>query len=156
MDDLNFTPDIYQACSGVLLGKRIAVGAFREVYVCALDEMFVVKIERYTGEFHNIREWEVWQQVEHWSIMAKWFAPCKFISPCGKVLIQYRTMPLKQVPRMLPIFFTDLKKENFGKIGKQTVCHDYSLHLFVSNVTGRKVKMRKVRKDFQEDCNYTL
>lgn len=145
---LEFDMDIFEALGDLVLGDRIARGAFRDVYECRLDAMYVVKVERYTGEFHNVREWEVWQHVEDWPMLCKWFAPCTFISACGKALIQHKTIPLISIPQNLPTFFTDLKVENFGKIGKQTVSHDYAMNLFIGSVIGRKVKMRKVRKYF--------
>lgn len=122
-------------------GEKLGEGVGREVYVYALDETKVIKVETTAHSFQNITEWQVWQEVQH-TQYAKWFAPCHWISPCGIVLIQSRTQPVKKPPEKIPNFFTDLKAENYGRLKGRFVCHDYGLNLLVANGLGR-VRMRK-------------
>jgi len=110
----------------VLLGKMLGYGCYRVVYECALNKDYVVKIENANGGFSNIKEWKLWEEVEY-TPFKKYFAPCIFISDNGKVLIQkkVRLVLQEELPKEVPYFFTDVKPENFGFIGKQFVCCDY-------------------------------
>lgn len=111
----------------ILCGNRIGGGMSREVFECRLNDKWVVKIEKDGHYFQNIREYEIWQEIQHWKKMSKWFAPCEYISPHGMILIQHKVTPAykKDLPAKLPAFFTDIKPENFGMIDNQFVCFDY-------------------------------
>lgn len=111
----------------VIGDKKIGEGAFREVYEHAYNPHWVVKIESKEHNFANVIEWEVWNQFEH-SRWSGWLAPCLHISPCGGVLIQAKTVPvmdMADLPKKVPAFFSDLKRENWGKLKGRIVCHDY-------------------------------
>jgi hypothetical protein len=111
----------------MMCGSHIGGGTYRQVFRSRFNAEEVIKVEMGSGDFANIHEWEVWQQVQYHAPMAKWFAPCKFISPAGSVMIQAKTLPCskKDLPKMVPGFLTDLKADNWGWIGDRVVCHDY-------------------------------
>jgi len=125
-------------------GKLIDYGVHRDVYECKVDSRFVVKIERdmSTGDFANVCEWRNWINNKDWKDLAKWLAPCEIISEDGKLLIQRRVNFYKnrKYPERIPTIFTDLKKENYGWIGKQLVCVDYAFFRMDFN----DLRLRKV------------
>ena len=111
----------------LFLGKKLGSGIARDVYEF-VDPAMVVKVARddYPGERQNVAEWLTWECVEY-TELAKWFAPCVLISKSGSLLLQKRTQPVstQELPTHVPSFFTDLKLENWGRLGKRVVCHDY-------------------------------
>ena len=125
-------------------GERLGSGIAREVFAYLPDPRYVVKIEDVAKSFQNVREWDVWDDAQYMDDeIRSWLAPCKTISPAGTVLIQRRTTPVMrhELPDKVPAFLGDLKPENFGKIGKRIVAHDYGCHLVCnSGLTKRKVK----------------
>ena len=135
---------------GMFLGPLLGQGSARAVYGLQRDPGAVVKVERAAHSFQNVMEFETWRVVKD-TRWAKWFAPIRVISACGSVLIQDRTMPLRvgrdgfEFPEELPEFFTDLKPANFGRIGRQLVCHDYAVSHLLDRGFNR-VRMRKIKK----------
>jgi hypothetical protein len=127
----------------MLIGKWLGGGISRQVYECALFPEYVVKVEDEAGRFQNIVEWETWSRVEH-TEHAKWFSPCRWISPNGIVLIMQRTRELgdSDFPSRMPAFLGDFKRENYGRIGRRIVCHDYGTHLMLE--TGMTLRTRRV------------
>lgn len=128
---------------GMMLGKKLGEGQFREVYELAIDPSKVIKLECGAGDFQNAMEWELWDEVR-WTQHARWFAPCHAISACGSVLLMERTTPLVKPPpktTRIPAYLADTKLENFGRIGNRIVCHDYARNLLVSH--GLTSRMRK-------------
>ena len=123
-----------QSFKDVLIGKRLGSGCYRDVYQCKLDTSLVVKIEREEGEFHNIKEWNIWKELEY-SDLKKWLAPCYEISNDGKILIQQKIEfgRHKDYPAKIPTFFTDVQTKNFGFIGEQLVCCDYGSTIVTRN-----------------------
>lgn len=141
------------------LGTRLSNGCFRDVYAHTLNSELVLKIEYghdrkdeydtgVNNSFCNVQEFLLWQGIQYlkgpleW--VKQWFAPIEWISPGGHILCMQRTyeMPEKERPEMIPDFLWDVKKENFGWIGDQFVCHDYAhVHAFASY----SKKMRKVK-----------
>jgi hypothetical protein len=119
-----------EACF-LLVGEYISGGAFREVFRNRIDAESVIKIEEGSGNFCNIKEWEIWSQVQYGAI-SKFFAPCLHISPNGTVLIQAKTMPIakRDLPKKVPAFMTDLHARNWGWYKGRAVCHDYGNILF--------------------------
>jgi hypothetical protein len=111
----------------VLCGTKIGEGTARTVYVCRLNDGYVVKVERGARSFQNIVEWDTWAWVMSRPRHARWFAQCQNISPTGMVLIQRRALPVreKELPKKLPHFLCDLKPENFGLVDGKVVCFDY-------------------------------
>lgn len=118
-----------------ILGERLGSGISREVYVYRGNSNFVIKVEtECTDRFQNIIEYTFWDQSHGCKEISKWLAPCVRISPHGMWMIQERTMPvsLKELKRKyprVPIFLSDLKDTNWGKLPNgRIVCHDYGTH----------------------------
>lgn len=111
-------------------GDRIGEGCSRSVYEYRIDTRYVVKIDR-TNLFNNVAEWDIWQSLKD-SDHGKYLAPCLSLSSCGRVMLQRRTHSIKfsQLPDKIPAFFADTKLQNWGRIGKNIVCHDYANHAF--------------------------
>lgn len=114
----------------LLVGKRISHGVHRQVFGVHGRDDVVIKIEDAHKSFHNVREWETWLEVKD-TARAGWFAPCVDISPCGVILMQQRVRicgayDIAQLPRQVPACFNDLKIENWGYLGKELKCVDYS------------------------------
>lgn len=111
----------------ILFGRLIGEGCYRKVYLSKLNANSVVKAEVGGRSFSNIKEWEIWQEVENTSL-EKWLAPCIHISADGTVMIQRMTNPIskKDLPKKIPAFLAkDLKEENWGWYQGRAVCHDY-------------------------------
>jgi hypothetical protein len=140
----------------LLCGEHLGGGMSREVYACALMPEYVVKVETDARRFQNVMEWEVWQRVKD-TPASRWFAECRWISPSGVVLIMERTRVPgpKDYPSKVPVWFTDLKRQNWGmaksnKSGKEfLVCHDYGTSLVIENGTTTK----RVKKAEWWDAN---
>lgn len=126
----------------MLIGESIAYGAHRHVFNHASDATLVVKLEDIAKHFYNVNEWQAWERIRY-TPFAKWFAPCVDISPCGTVLLmkKAKAVTAEELPKLVPAFFTDLKAENWGKLGKRFVCVDYGLHLLLEH--GMTKRMRK-------------
>lgn len=128
----------------ILCGDKIGEGINRKVYVCRLDPDWVVKLEPGGTNFQNIEEWRAWE----WACgtaKQRWLAPCRYISPGGYVLIQRRVRPLmvKERPKLIPNWLTDIKPEHFGKMDGKVVCVDYGTILCCfQDVPTKMVKAR--------------
>lgn len=137
----------------LLIGEQIGEGLHRTVHECGVSKDYVVKIEKGgNGVFANSHEFALWEQVAGHDLQ-RWFAPCIAVSPCGVCLVQAKTEPIKdtELPSNIPWFFTDLKKENWGRRKDgQIVCHDYAITRFARDITmyKDKIRMRKVKWDF--------
>jgi len=127
------------------IGDRIGEGCSRSVYEYRIDPRFVVKIDR-TNLFNNVAEWDIWHSLKD-GPYGKFLAPCLSISSCGRVMMQRRTRPVKfdQLPSTIPNFFADTKLQNWGRIGKNIVCHDYANHAFYSG------NFKLVKAKFRDD-----
>jgi hypothetical protein len=115
-------------------GPRLGHGVSREVFSCRFREDCVVKIETAPGHFANVQEAMLWHMVEG-EENAKWFAPVLAVSSNGRVMLQKRTTPVPasfELPKMVPTFLTDMKRENFGMYKGRLVCHDYALNRVAS------------------------
>ena len=140
--------EVFEDAFNLLCGERIGVGVSREVFVCTLIPGWVVKVETDQSVHQNILEWEVWKDVMDTSA-SRWFAECKWISPNGMILIQERTRPpgdAELLPRV-PIWFTDIKRANWGMAktnGRKEylVCHDYG----VNNIMHYGVRSKRMKK----------
>lgn len=123
------SPFIFEEAWRTLVGDQIGTGMFRTVYACLLDPSLVIKTEDREGSFHNILEWENWDDNQFAPAVARWLAPCVAISPCGGVLVQKRVDPIRpgepKLPKQIPSFLTDVKLENFGWFENRIVCCDY-------------------------------
>jgi hypothetical protein len=115
---------------GLVTGKYLGAGIAREVYEYGPDPGVVIKFEVATQSFQNVGEWEVWDRVKDVPNLRRWFAPCIAISPCGCVMLQKRAYPAqpKDYPSRVPMFFTDIKRANWGRIDDKIVCVDYGRH----------------------------
>lgn len=121
-------------------GDYIGGGAARAVYECTIRPDLVVKIEAPSQSFQNALEWEFWRRTYKLKDVRRWLAPCVSISACGSVLLQERTTPIPEgkYPEKLPKFLTDIKRVNFGRLGRRTVCHDYAIVVAEFSLTMRK------------------
>lgn len=124
-------------------GKLLGHGIGRQVYEHALDSTKVIKIATTRSSFQNVREWLTWQDVQD-SPGKKWLAPCHHISDNGLVLIMEKTHPLRKPPTELPLWLSDFKKENYGLLGNQVVCHDYGTNLLLNHGSWNR-KLRKIK-----------
>ena len=131
-----------QSLKDILIGGKIGSGCYRDVYQCKLDYSLIVKVEKSGGEFHNIKEWNIWEEVKY-SPLKKWFAPCISISDDGTILIQKKIElgRKKDYPKKVPSFFTDIQTHNFGFIGKQLVCCDYGSTIITRNFNDKNLKI---------------
>jgi hypothetical protein len=132
----------------LVMGDKIGHGAYRTVYEFPLRKNTVIKVAA-DYETSNLLEWAVWQAVKN-TPYKKWFAPCMEISRCGHFLLQKRIKPIKagdKLPKKIPAVFNDIKKENWGWIGKQLVCHDYQsidrAYDFAFNVNMKEVNWQQ-------------
>jgi len=132
-----------------LCGEILGEGSTRHTYVYNLDPKYVIKVE--TGNSgHNMVEYLLWDEIKdlqgNLSWVKEWFAPVKWISPNGKLLVMERTYEkiYNVRPRKVPDFFTDLKRNNFGWIGKKFVCHDYG---FIFKFIKYENKFQTIHKD---------
>lgn len=113
-----------------LCGELLGSGVYRDVYVFKQSPKHVIKIEADMSKanFANVTEWRNYIDLKerHW--FSKFLAPCEIINQTGEVLIQQRVThkEKKDYPKKIPIYFTDIKRTNFGWIGNQFVCCDYS------------------------------
>ena len=132
----------------ILCGEKIGSGLYREVFVLKENPSFVVKVERdqSTGQFANVTEWRNYIDNREWKWFAKYLASCEFISASGRILIQRRLehRDKKEYPKKIPAMFTDTKYKNFGWIGNQFVCCDYSfIPFYIVRKGGKKFKRAK-------------
>lgn len=113
----------YDLAKGELLGK----GVFREVSVFKFNTEYVIKFEfgNERGMFCNVLEWRNFINARY-TPLEKWLAPCEFINETGQLMIQKRVHHDGKFPNKIPWEFTDVHAKNFGFIGNQFVCHDYS------------------------------
>jgi len=125
-----------------LVGDYLGGGCYRKVFALKHSPDLVIKVEQNEGVFHNVREWDVWETIQYCPRWRRWVAPCVAISPRGNFLIQRRTEPVRKLPARLPGFLTDLKPENFGRLGGKIVCHDYSTVVPDLSLRLRKINHR--------------
>ena len=114
------------------VGMELGRGISRTVYEYSPDKTLVLKFERDGSHwFQNVIEWETWCEARAMGkSVARWLAKCHSISADGRWLLMVRTTPLVgKLPRQMPGFLTDFKRENYGMIGRQIVCHDYGTNL---------------------------
>jgi len=138
------TSEIRKNVCGSLIGK----GTYRDVYELKSNPDYVVKIERSmrNAMFCNVTEWRNYINNREWTWFEQWLAPCEMISQSGQILIQRRVSHKrrKDYPKYIPAVFTDLKLANFGWIGEQFVCCDYSFIPFYFIKVGKsKMKYAK-------------
>lgn len=136
-------PIFYDAFN-MLCGNKIGGGIHRDVFKCKLRPELVVKVETETNYrfFANVNEMNFWNDNQYYSKVAQWLAPCEFLSPDGRILLQKRCDPVPmnyKLPKQLPGFLTDIKRENFGVLNGKLVCVDYAS--IISNPT---IKLRNV------------
>jgi hypothetical protein len=137
--------DLYR----LAVGERLGGGQDREVYEWRADPRFIVKFEVGARSFQNVVEWETWKRVQDHPARS-WFAPCHSISDNGSILVMHRTTPLgptDRLPTKVPVFLTDLKRENFGRIDKRIVCHDYGMIGAILSSGYRTTKLKPARWD---------
>lgn len=135
----DFSELVWTELGRMIVGRKIGNGVYRKVYRHRHDDSLVIKIENGGSNFCNVKEWEIWKEVED-EPFSKWFAPCEYISPCGLVLMQKKTIaaPARNMPKKVPTMFRDLKTANWGMYQGRAVCHDYGNNALTTG--GRKLK----------------
>lgn len=143
----DFKSPIHRDTLDILVQNCIGRGIHREVWSCAIDDSLVVKFETGSGNFANVYEHEVWQEVRDDKELSKWFAPVVAISACGIVMLQRRTEVVRkrELPDRVPAFFCDLKTENWGWYDGRYVCHDYGNNNCTRTGLTRRMKSAKWR-----------
>lgn len=127
-----------------LIGKNLGNGETRKVYDCSFDPNNVVKIEipnRDDFQFDNVAEFQLWINLRtRFPEYAKFLAPCIRLSCASRILIQKKTTPIdkKELPKSIPYFLADTHINNWGRIGKFVVCHDYANHSFYAKIPRKK------------------
>ena len=113
----------------MFVGDKLGDGSAREVFELQLDDTKVVKIEQGNGSFQNVVEWEIWCRYKDNPRVAKWLCPCHYISASGSMLIMSKAANLRdeEIPKRVPKFLLDHKKDNFGMLDGKVVCRDYGL-----------------------------
>lgn len=136
-----------------MLGEYIGSGESRAVYEDPMQpKRWVIKIERSVKnrEFHNIREWNLWNETEDYPEARSWLAPCHRISMGGRILVMARTKPLKGVVDLkgvkIPDFLGDCHYRNLGIYKGRIVCHDYAY----ARVTEKAVRSFRLVKNERE------
>ncbi len=125
--------------------ESIGTGTQRDVYQFRYNKSLVVKIDKTNGVyFANVAEWDIWTQAKENKDISKWLAPCVQISNAGKVMLQVKTTPIKDIsllPKKIPAFLCDTKIQNWGMLKGVPVCHDYANNRLFS--TGTKTGLIK-------------
>lgn len=115
--------DLMRLC----LGDKIGEGQYRVVFDFDLIPDTVIKWDKNGVPSCNWNEYNVYNAMKD-TKFKKWFAPIVGISPGGEFLLMKKARPITdsdKLPKRLPNFFTDIKRQNFGYIGDQLVCVDY-------------------------------
>lgn len=133
-----FTTTIQKDLFRMMCGKQIGEGSARQVYDCAYDSSLVVKMENRAYSFQNVIEWNVWNDALSMPHARRWLAPCTKISACGTILLQKKTVKPVEYPDGLPVWLTDTKKQNYGLLDGEFVCHDYGVNLICNQGLSRR------------------
>ncbi|AMB48292.1 hypothetical protein [Methylobacterium sp. AMS5] len=135
-----------------MLGELLGSGESRVVYAQPDGKNLVFKVEAgwNKGEFHNVREWNLWKELEDYPDARAWLAPCRAISEGGKILAQARVRPLKGIEELkgikIPDFLGDCHWGNLGHYKGRIVCHDYAYNR-VSEKAARSFRLIKNRRE---------
>ena len=140
---MRYTSEVQEALDDLIFGEEIGRGAFRVVFDYPLDDKLVIKMAFDTnGVKSNFLEARIWEEIQYRDI-AKFFAPVVGVSSNGRFLIMKKARMSKNVkdfPAKVPHFFTDLKYQNYGFIGKELVCVDYGSMVVTNGMTNRMIK----------------
>ena len=128
----------------LMSGPRLGGGVSRVVHEAMLNDKYVLKFE-YGSTFQNVMEWEIWSAVEKDdspNSARNWLAPCQSISPNGLILVQRKTIPLRQseLPEKIPSWMCDPKVGNWGLLDGKPVLHDYGYTHFLGTHTLNRLK----------------
>lgn len=141
---------IWRDVTSLFLGERLGGGMSREVFECAINPKWVVKVE--TGDHRqNIVETLIWCTVRDLECWRPWFAPVLHSSPDGRAIIQERTWPGldRAFPESVPDFLADVRPCNWGWLKGRWVCHDYGLSHLLSKGLSR-ARLVSTPKNFKE------
>lgn len=133
--------EFFNFVCGDLLGSGIS----RYVFEYKLDKKYIVKVE-YSNYNANSAEHLIWGQIEYVQKVSKWFAPIKHLTCCGRVMLQRKCqteIAYDEYPKQVPVFFTDLKYQNWGMMDGRMVCFDYAGTLLLDLRTDYKLKNAK-------------
>lgn len=124
--------EIFEEAFNLLCGDLLGEGCSRQVFACKIRPDLVVKVEESTNRiFANVTEQKLYDDTRHIKRITKWLAPCEFLSPDGRILLMKRCDPVPgnfKMPKMMPEFLNDMKKENYGILDGQLVCVDYGMY----------------------------
>jgi hypothetical protein len=146
----DFLREIQEEFNGFMLGEYLGGGRHRAVYESSWQPSeFVIKVERPSDQaaFCNVIEHKVWNYLCE-SPYAHWLAPCCGISRQGSILIQKRCewIDPKDIPSVVPHFFSDCHDRNWGLYEGRPVLFDYGfLWGFMKSIQEEK-KMRLVSR----------
>jgi len=133
---------IHEEAFNLLCGDLIGEGESRRVFECKIRPDLVVKVEEADFRiFANVIEQKLFDDTKDIQAISKWLAPCEFLSPDGRILLQRKCDPVPssfKLPDKVPEFLGDLKRENFGVLGKKLVCVDYGIYF--STISTKLVK----------------
>lgn len=124
----------YEDLFNLVCGKCLGEGIHRKVFECRIAPQYVVKVEddgsNFWRYFANVKEMNFWSDHASYEKVSKWLAPCDYLSPDGRILLQKRCENVTQafeLPKEMPSFLSDLKRENFGWYEGRLVCMDYAM-----------------------------
>lgn len=127
-------------------GEKLGEGVYREVYVLKANPRCIVKIEKNINNtnFSNVLEHHIWNTNCWDKSLRQWLAPVIAINTKGTILIQKRIKQYKnkEYPSQIPSNFTDVKRSNFGYIGKRFVCCDYGNMMLKLSSNKRNIKWK--------------
>lgn len=123
----------------LLVSGVIGEGAHRRVYRVRQDPTLVLKVERFSHEFANQREWATWDELQWTPQAARWLAPCLEIGAAGLVLMQRYVRDLSEAEwealDLVPAWLGDTRRDNWGWLedpgepaGGRPVMRDYSIN----------------------------
>ena len=144
MDEPKFNIDFIQEHPreiSFFLGEKLGSGCYRDVFDFFWNKNYVIKIAISTeGRQENLLESRIHDCMLETNYI-KHFAKVLGVSASGEFLIMEKAekRPPSQYPEKVPHFFSDLKYDNYGWIGKRFVCFDYG-NLMVTNGMTNKMK----------------
>jgi hypothetical protein len=134
----------FEDCFNMLCGEKLGEGIHRTVYACKIRPDLVVKVENQEMRyFANVMEDKFWTDHRYYKKVADWLCPIEFLSPDGRLLLMRRVRPIHEsdtLPDKLPIFLSDIKRENFGWLDGRLVCIDYAWTVPNPNTKPRKIE----------------
>lgn len=120
-------------------GRKLGQGCSRSVYEFKPDPRYVIKITDWAGIESNLLELHIWMELKWVHDLAQWLAPVIWANQDCRVILQRRVefKAIGKYPKKVPHWFTDLKIQNYGWIGRRFVCADYGGCVITNGFTRR-------------------